>query len=289
MDDLIDYFDGLHVKGSKLRTRSLAEDEMLAQFGQFYGESLLPVNMRVERDVCGCTFGGVSWATRWQIDRIGAMLDLGPGDQLMDLGAGSGWPGLYLAEASGCDVTLLDLPHEGLVIAAERAKTDGLTGACIAAVADGESLPCRNNAFDALTHSDVLCCLPGKINVLEECRRVLHLEGQMVFSVIYIVPGLNRGDHGKAVEAGPPYIDTATTYDDLLSQTGWATKEKIDLTAEYLASVKTFYRSTLENKQEFIGVYGEETFNLRMSREPEILNCLEEGHIKRALYQVTPA
>ena len=42
------------------------------------------------------------------------MLRLGPGVRYLDVGAGSGWPGLFFGRITGCDVTLVDVPLEGL-------------------------------------------------------------------------------------------------------------------------------------------------------------------------------
>lgn len=270
------------------KTRTAEEEELRERFGQFYSESRLPVNERVELEVCGCCYGGVSWATREEIDQVGAMLDLGPGDQLMDLGAGTGWPGLYLAEASGCDLFLTDLPHEGLVIAAERATSDGLPGAVHMVVADGQSLPCRDKTFDALTHSDVLCCLPDKLEVLRECRRIIRDDGQMVFSVIYGPQDLDDQETADLIEAGPPYVVSDMSYEDMLAQSGWAIKSKIDKTDEYLVSIKSFFRISGESEKELINVGGMEEFESRMNREPLLVECIERRHLLRALYQVVP-
>jgi ubiquinone/menaquinone biosynthesis C-methylase UbiE len=69
----------------------------------------------------------------------------------LDLGAGPGWPGLYLAKLSGCEIALVDLPLAGLQIAAERAAKDCIKACCIA-VADAAVLPFRNASFDAVGH-----------------------------------------------------------------------------------------------------------------------------------------
>jgi SAM-dependent methyltransferase len=81
---------------------------------------------------------------------------------LLEVGAGSGWPALYLAARAGCDVTLTDLPPGALRIAMERAARDGIPGACQAGAADAAHLPFRDAHFDAINHSDVLCCLVQK-------------------------------------------------------------------------------------------------------------------------------
>ncbi len=104
--------------------------------------------LSIERSVRGCDYGGNSWTTRAGAQQIGALLGLRPGLRLLDVGAGSGWPGLYLAETSGCDVVLVDFPLTGLRIAAERAIKDRIPGVCWVAVADAADLPRSGNAID---------------------------------------------------------------------------------------------------------------------------------------------
>ncbi len=74
---------------------------------------------------------------------------------LLDVGAGAGWPGIYLASSTGCEVVLTDIPLEGLQVATRRVRRDGVTG--YAAGASGDALPFGDSVFDAVTSSDVLC------------------------------------------------------------------------------------------------------------------------------------
>ena len=84
--------------------------------------------------------------------------------------------------------------------------TERLAGTCWVAVADAAGLPFRAASFDALSHSDVLCCLREKRAVLQACRRVIRGAGRMVFSVISVAPGLLSGDYARAVANGPEFI-----------------------------------------------------------------------------------
>ena len=77
--------------------------------------------------------------------------------RLLDVGAGCGWPGLFLARGTGCDVALVDRPLRELRVASRRAVEDRLGGEHWLAVADGSALPFRSGWFDAITHCDVLC------------------------------------------------------------------------------------------------------------------------------------
>ncbi|MBT3535549.1 MAG: hypothetical protein HN478_16840, partial [Rhodospirillaceae bacterium] len=96
------------------------EQAQTERFASSYERHQSPVMHRVERRVWGCDYGGTSWTTRDEADRIAGLLELRPGLRILDLGSGSGWPALYWAAATGCDAVLTDLPLTGLRIAAAR-------------------------------------------------------------------------------------------------------------------------------------------------------------------------
>ena len=102
-----------------------AEEHALSEpFARSYRHGQSVVMRTIEGAVFGRDDGGTSWATRGEAEDIGEMLALRPGKRLLEVGAGCGWPGLYLAGRSGCDVVLVDIPIEGLRIAAARAARD---------------------------------------------------------------------------------------------------------------------------------------------------------------------
>jgi cyclopropane fatty-acyl-phospholipid synthase-like methyltransferase len=84
-------------------------------------------------------------------------LGLREGHRLLDVGSGRGWPGLYLAKASGCTVVLTDIPEEGLRTAQQRAADEGIAGRSSAVLASARQLPFGAESFDAIVHTDVLC------------------------------------------------------------------------------------------------------------------------------------
>lgn len=114
-----------------------------------------PAMRRAERRVLGCDYGGTSYTTRAQADRMAHLLDLAPGKLLLDVGSGAGWPGIYLAASTGAGVVLTDIPWEGLRVARRRVGRDGVRGHVVAA--SGDALPFADRSFEAVTSSDVLC------------------------------------------------------------------------------------------------------------------------------------
>jgi ubiquinone/menaquinone biosynthesis C-methylase UbiE len=187
----------------------------------------------MERRPCGCDYEAKGYTTRDEACRMAKLLDLQPGRRLLDVGAGAGWPGLYYAKETGCDAVLVDLPLHGLQVATERAARDRISDRCRVAVAEGSRLPFRDGSFDAVSHSEVLCCLEDKRGVLEACRRVIRDDGRMVFIVIWITPGLSRTDHKRALEAAPSYAESEADYPTLLEQTKWTVTDCLDVSESY--------------------------------------------------------
>jgi hypothetical protein len=71
------------------------------------------VAAEIERLVIGADYGADGYTTLAQADELARRLALRPGARLLELGSGSGWPGLHLAKTSGCAVVLTDLPGPG--------------------------------------------------------------------------------------------------------------------------------------------------------------------------------
>ncbi len=265
---------------------SLAQDlnELACRFATD-AEFARSVAMRdLERSVCGCDYGSTSWTTRREAERIAQLLELRPAAKMLDVGAGSGWPGLYLAQLTGCDVVLVDLPLAALRIALERATTDSLSQRCEVVAADGAALPFKDASFDALSHSDVLCCTPDKLAVLRGCRRVARGGARMVFTVIVPAPSLGAPERQIAIESGPPFVDVPDDYAVLLDQSGWCLQERADLTAAFLRSMRTHLEGMRARADALAALVGSDELTERMKRRQATIAAVEAGLLRRELF-----
>lgn len=138
---------------------SLSRDERDAAstFAARYGRESSDATIELERRVIGGDFGANGYTTVAQADFLAEQLELEPAKWLLDIGAGRGWPGLYLTKRTGCSTVVTDLPHEGMRAATQRAEAEQMADQARAVVASARRLPFRRSAFDAIVHADVLC------------------------------------------------------------------------------------------------------------------------------------
>ena len=133
------------------------EREANERFTQRYGEERGDLLHSIELAVIGADWGANGYTTVIQADELSAMLELRAGSMVLDIGAGRGWPGLYMAAATGCSVVLTDVPIEGLAFARERSLREGVDDRAWQVNATGRDLPFPAETFDAVVHTDVLC------------------------------------------------------------------------------------------------------------------------------------
>ena len=91
-------------------------------------------------DYAGTELNVFAHALNWKKYYAGVIRPYVKG-RVLEVGAGLGWPGVFLAEKSGCDVSLTDFPIEGLGVAKERGPLDQLSGICTVAIASGSAFP----------------------------------------------------------------------------------------------------------------------------------------------------
>lgn len=253
-------------------------------FEQQHEQYTHPAMRALEKRVLGCDFGGTSWTTREQAEQIPGALGLGADSHLLEIGAGTGWPGVYLARQTGCRVTLLDLPVNSLKYALHRARDEQLPGACGAVAASAAALPFKDASFRVITHSDVLCCLPAKLAMLEECRRVVRAGARMLFYVIAPATGLTENALAEACEAGPPFVDLEGDYPSMLAASGWGVVERTGLTADYLGALRRLYDAMQSSPESLGKVFGRAEFEAQLQNRARQISAIERGLLVREMY-----
>jgi hypothetical protein len=120
---------------------SRKQRDIIGRFRERYGAPQAEAALAVEREVIGGNVGASGYTTLSQADELIGQLGLEPGMRVLDIGAGRGWPGLYLAAKTGCEAVLTDVPDTSLTSALVRADEQrlGHLASCVRGTA--ESLP----------------------------------------------------------------------------------------------------------------------------------------------------
>lgn len=115
-------------------------------------------------------------------ERLGQLLNLKPRTRVLDVAAGTGTSGIFLAERFGCEVVGIDLSGKNVQEATRRALAMGLAERASFRWADAEQLPFADGSFDALICECSVCLFPDKQIAVNEFARVLAPDGQVGLS-----------------------------------------------------------------------------------------------------------
>jgi ubiquinone/menaquinone biosynthesis C-methylase UbiE len=134
----------------------VSREDVAKWFAETYARMDTAVHRAVQREVFGADSWVRGYTTPAQADLLAERLALRPGLRVLDVGAGLGWPSLYLAQRTGCETVLTDVPEPGLRSALIRAERLGLSRRPLLARASGTHLPFSPRSFDAVVHTDAL-------------------------------------------------------------------------------------------------------------------------------------
>ena len=125
-------------------------EERFEFFEQKYAGSRERAARLVEERAFGQAGGVNGYTTIEEAWTLSEHLDLSATATLLDVGAGRGWPGSYVARTSDCRLVSTDLPWDALLAAKRWGRSEVVA-------APGGALPFPADTFDGIVHADVLC------------------------------------------------------------------------------------------------------------------------------------
>jgi sarcosine/dimethylglycine N-methyltransferase len=102
--------------------------------------------------------------------------------RVLDLGAGYGGSGRYLAERFACKVTCLNLSETQNALNRKLTEEAGLTDLVSVVHGDFENVPEPDDSYDVVWSQDAFLHSANRPRVLDEIKRVLVGGGQLVFT-----------------------------------------------------------------------------------------------------------
>jgi len=141
-------------------------------------------------------------------DRLREVLAPRPGERLLEIGPGTGYYTLDIAEWLGPEgrVEIFDLQQEFLDHVGRRAAERGL-GNVVPTRGDATALPYEEDSIDAVVLTAVLGEIPDPVAALREIRRVLKPDGRLIVGELFGDPHFTTQGSLKrqAAEAGLSY------------------------------------------------------------------------------------
>ena len=138
-------------------------------------------------------------------ERLREILEPRPGERILEVGPGTGYYALPVAEWLGPDgrLDVLDVQQEMLDHTMRRAPDQGIEN-IEPACADAQRMPYPDESFDAAYLVTVLGEIPDQGAALRELRRVAKPGGRIVFGELYGDPHMvtHRALLDRASEAG---------------------------------------------------------------------------------------
>jgi SAM-dependent methyltransferase len=262
----------------------LRECQCFERFSERYRVASNEVTRQIERVVIGGDWGANGYTTVDQADRLGSEVGLGPSSLVLDLGSGRGWPGLYLAARTGARVVLTDVPEEGLQLAVARAGVENLRSRAVAVRCSARSLPFTSSTFDAIVHTDVLCCVRPKLTVLRECARLLIPGGRMAFFTIHPTDGLGPTDRRRAARNGPVAVSVSRPHRELLASAGFVQVTETDCSDEFMATTEAWADQWERHREEMESLWGREIARQRQRDRQAQLLTTKDGILRRSLF-----
>ena len=115
-------------------------------------------------------------------ERLGKLLDLRPGDRVLDVASGTGRSAVFIAERFGYRVIGVDYGTNGIEEATRRTAGAGLEDNVSFEQADAEHLPFATASFDAVICACAFCTFQDKHAAAGEFSRVLRDDGRLGLS-----------------------------------------------------------------------------------------------------------
>jgi arsenite methyltransferase len=112
-------------------------------------------------------------------ERLGTLLDLGPGKRVLDIAAGQGTSAIFLAQRFGCEVIGVEYGSDLIRAAARAAEAAGVAGWVGFEQGDAEYLAFADGQFDAVICECAFCTFPNKRAAAGEFARVLRPGGSI--------------------------------------------------------------------------------------------------------------
>jgi SAM-dependent methyltransferase len=206
--------------------------------------------------------GQSSWITAAQALEFFRLLELGPGQRVLEVACGSGGVTCRMAIETGAECIGVDINPHGIEAAQARARELELSSRVTFQMVDAaKPLPFPDQSFDAIFCNDSINHIPARLQVFRDWRRMLRPGGRVLVTDPIVMTGQLTGEEMRARSSIGFFLFTPVGCNErLLAESGFVVREVRDVT-ENVASVSARWRNAREElRQALVELEGEEGF-----------------------------
>jgi hypothetical protein len=121
--------------------------------------------------------------------------------------------------------------------------------------------------------------------VLRACRRVLKPGGRLAFFTIFVPDDVSGRDYRRALDSGPTFVSSRRRdHQEMLRAAGFKAVREVDLTRQFIATSRAWYRLRNRYPADLIAVEGRASFEERQYDYERQISAAQDGLLRRSLF-----
>uniref|UniRef100_A0A8C9ZME3 phosphoethanolamine N-methyltransferase n=1 Tax=Sander lucioperca TaxID=283035 RepID=A0A8C9ZME3_SANLU len=214
------------------------------------------------------------------------LLNLKPGQKVLDVGCGIGGGDFYMAKTFGVEVLGLDLSNNMVDIAMERAITEKLPSVQFE-VADATKRSFPEGSFDVIYSRDTILHIDDKLALFKRFHSWLKPGGKLLISDYCCGEKPWTPVFEAYVKQRGYVLYTPSQYGKFLQDAGFCNVCSEDRTAQFIQMIKTELQRAEVIKDEFIQEFSEEDYFAIVNGWSEKLERSNSGDQRWGLFYAT--
>ncbi|KAI1898360.1 hypothetical protein AGOR_G00071520 [Albula goreensis] len=211
------------------------------------------------------------------------LLNLSPGQKVLDVGCGIGGGDFYMARTFGVEVIGMDLSSNMVEIAMERAVKENLPSVQFE-VGDATKIIFKEDSFDVIYSRDTILHIDDKLDLFRHFYSWLKPGGKVLISDYCCGEKPWSPEFQEYVKQRGYILYTPPQYGKFLEQAGFSRVRAEDRTSQFMQVIQMELEKAEAMREEYIEEFSEEDYNAIVTGWKEKLQRCEKGDQRWGLF-----